>query len=73
MSAQEHVLQIIQLLEKGISDALCSLQYDKDYELMIAVRLAAQCTDERVNKITPALFQAYPTLESIAKRSAGRY
>ena len=66
MSAQEHVLQIIQLLEKEYPDALCSLQYDKDYELMIAVRLAAQCTDERVNKITPALFQAYPTLESIA-------
>jgi endonuclease-3 len=39
----------------------------KDYELLFSVRLAAQCTDERVNKITPALFQRYPTLRSFAE------
>jgi endonuclease-3 len=48
-------------------DALCSLQYDKDYELLFAVRLSAQCTDERVNQVTPALFARYPTLESFAQ------
>ena len=57
---------LVDLLEKEYPDAECSLEYIKDYELLISVRLAAQCTDERVNKVTPALFAAYPTLESIA-------
>ncbi len=43
-----------------------TLDYRKDYELLFSVRLAAQCTDERVNKITPALFERYPTLEDFA-------
>ena len=42
------------------------MHYQKDYELMIAVRLSAQCTDARVNLVTPALFEAYPTLEAMA-------
>ena len=66
MSAKDNVQEIIKLLEIEYPDALCSLEYGRDYELMISVRLAAQCTDERVNKVTPALFQAYPTLEAIA-------
>ena len=57
---------IVELLEKEYKDAECSLVYDKDYELLFAVRLAAQCTDERVNKVTPALYAAYPTLQSLA-------
>ena len=48
-------------------DALCSLEYGKDYELLFSVRLAAQCTDERVNQVTPALFARFPTLESLAE------
>ena len=60
------VQSVIEILKKQYPDALCALQYDKDYELMIAVRLSAQCTDARVNLVTPALFQAYPTLESLA-------
>ena len=47
-------------------DDLCSLPYEKDYELLFAVRLAAQCTDERVNQVTPALYAAYPSLEALA-------
>ena len=47
--------------------AECSLQYEKDYELLFAVRLAAQCTDERVNMITPALYERFPTLEAFAE------
>ena len=63
---KEKVSQIISALEVRYPDALCALHYKKDYELMIAVRLSAQCTDARVNLITPALFSAYPTLEAMA-------
>ena len=64
---QEKVNSIIEILKKRSPDALCALHYGKDYELMIAVRLSAQCTDARVNLVTPALFAAYPTLESLAE------
>ncbi|MBE7002056.1 MAG: endonuclease III [Ruminococcaceae bacterium] len=57
---------IIDALKLRYPDAICALHYEKDYELMIAVRLSAQCTDARVNLITPALFAAYPTLEAMA-------
>ena len=62
----EKVNSIIEILKNRYPDALCALHYSKDYELMIAVRLSAQCTDARVNLVTPALFAAYPTLESMA-------
>ena len=60
------VYSIIEILKNRYPDALCALHYGKDYELMIAVRLSAQCTDARVNLVTPALFAAYPTLEEMA-------
>jgi endonuclease-3 len=63
---EEKVSAIIDVLKHRYPDALCALHYGKDYELMIAVRLSAQCTDARVNLITPALFAAYPTLEQMA-------
>lgn len=63
---ENKVLQIIETLKERYPDALCALHYEKDYELMIAVRLSAQCTDARVNLITPTLFAAYPTLEAMA-------
>lgn len=63
---KEKAKAIIEILKQQYPDALCALQYEKDYELMIAVRLSAQCTDARVNLVTPALFAAYPTLESMA-------
>lgn len=62
-----HVNAIIDGLKQQYPDALCALHYEKDYELMIAVRLSAQCTDARVNLVTPALFAAYPTLDAMAK------
>ena len=62
----EKVNAIIETLESRYPEALCALHYEKDYELMIAVRLSAQCTDARVNLVTPALFEAYPTLEAMA-------
>lgn len=63
---KEKVRAIIDILNRQYPNALCALHYEKDYELMIAVRLSAQCTDARVNLITPALFAAYPTLEAMA-------
>ena len=55
---KEKVNAIIEILKQRYPDALCALHYGKDYELMIAVRLSAQCTDARVNLVTPALFAA---------------
>ena len=62
----EKVQEIIAILKERYPQALCALQYERDYELMIAVRLSAQCTDARVNKITPALFARFPTLDAFA-------
>lgn len=61
-----HLDDILHILEEKYPQSLCALHYRKDYELMIAVRLSAQCTDARVNQVTPALFAAYPTLEAMA-------
>lgn len=63
---KEKVTSIIEILKSRYPEAPCALHYGKDYELMIAVRLSAQCTDARVNLVTPALFAAYPTLEAMA-------
>ena len=63
----EQVNEIISRLEAEYPIAECSLDYGKDYELLFATRLAAQCTDERVNKITPVLYARYPTLQAIAQ------
>lgn len=64
---QKKVQAIILALKERYPDAVCALHYEKDYELMIAVRLSAQCTDARVNIVTPSLFAAYPSLEEMAK------
>ena len=63
---KEKVTSIIEILKNRYPEAPCALHYSKDYELMIAVRLSAQCTDARVNLVTPGLFTAYPTLEAMA-------
>lgn len=63
---KEKVSAIIDILKSLYPDAPCALHYKEDYQLMIAVRLSAQCTDARVNLVTPALFAAYPTLEEMA-------
>lgn len=66
MKSKQENAAIIDALKDLYPDALCSLDYQKDYELLFSVRLAAQCTDARVNLVTPALFSRFPTLESIA-------
>ena len=69
---QKKVREILDILQQRYPDAPCALHYQKDYELMIAVRLSAQCTDARVNLVTPALFAAYPTLEDMANADIAR-
>ena len=63
---------LIAALKQEYPDSVCALHYKKDYELMIAVRLSAQCTDARVNLVTPALFTRYPTLEAFADADIAR-
>ena len=67
MRPQEQVNEIVRLLMEEYPLADCTLDWNKAYELLFSVRLAAQCTDERVNKITPALFARFPTLEAFAE------
>ncbi|MCI9352507.1 MAG: endonuclease III [Lawsonibacter sp.] len=63
----EEIRAIVEELKVLYPASLCSLEYEKDYELLFSVRLAAQCTDERVNKVTPALYARFPTLEALAE------
>ena len=71
MEVSSKVTNILAALKELYPDALCALHFGKDYELMIAVRLSAQCTDARVNLVTPALFAKYPTLEAFAAADVG--
>lgn len=66
MEIKEKALKTVEILEKLYPDAKCSLNYDHPYELLIATRLSAQCTDERVNKVTKNLFRKYTNLEDFA-------
>ena len=61
-----YIDEIIRLLEEEYPAALCSLDYEVDWQLLFSVRLSAQCTDERVNMVTPALFARFPTLDDFA-------
>ena len=67
MRTQQETNAIVDRLLAEYPEAGCTLDWGKDYELLFSVRLAAQCTDERVNKITPALFARFPTLEAFAQ------
>ena len=67
MRTQEQVNEIVRRLLAEYPEAICSLDYEKDYELLFSVRLSAQCTDERVNLVTPALFSRFPTLQAFAE------
>jgi len=67
MKTEHEVRAIVEELKNLYPEGICSLNYGKDYELLFSVRLAAQCTDERVNQVTPALFARFPTLQSLAE------
>lgn len=66
MTLKNKVDFIIKELNNLYPNAQCSLTYSKPYELLIATRLSAQCTDERVNRVTPALFERYTSIEEFA-------
>ena len=66
MFTVDKINELISILEHTYPNDLCALEYEKDYELLFAARLAAQCTDARVNQVTPILFNRYPTIEDIA-------
>lgn len=63
MTKKQRAAFCVAALKQEYPDALCSLEYTDPLQLLIATRLSAQCTDARVNLVTPALFAAYPTLE----------
>ncbi|MBR6903023.1 MAG: endonuclease III, partial [Clostridia bacterium] len=64
-------LSAVSALETLYPDAVCSLKYTDAFELLIATRLSAQCTDARVNMVTPALFECFPDAESMGKADIG--
>ena len=63
MTKKERAKLLVEGLKKAYPDAICSLVADNPFELLIATRLSAQCTDARVNLVTPALFSKYKTLD----------
>ena len=63
MTKKERALNAIEVLKKEYPEAICSLNASNPFELLVAVRLSAQCTDTRVNIVTPALFEKYKTLD----------
>ena len=67
MKKSEIILKAVAALEALYPDAICSLEYTDAFQLLIATRLSAQCTDARVNMVTPALFAKYPDAYSMAK------
>lgn len=67
MTKKQIALGAVEALKKAYPDAICSLDAGNPFELLIATRLSAQCTDARVNLVTPALFEKYKTLEDYAE------
>ena len=66
MTKKQRALEVIERLKKEYPDAGCTLDYDQAWKLLVSVRLAAQCTDERVNKIVEVLYEKYPTVDALA-------
>lgn len=69
MTKKQRALAAVEALKKEYPDAQCSLTYKEPLQLLIATRLSAQCTDARVNMVTPALFKRFPTLDSFCEGS----
>lgn len=67
MTKKERVIKAVEALEELYPDAICSLDYIDAFQLLIATRLSAQCTDARVNMVTPALFKKYPDADTMSK------
>lgn len=65
--AAERLPEIVRLLREAHPDAKCALDYENSLQLLVATILSAQCTDERVNKVTPVLFARFPTAQALAE------
>jgi endonuclease-3 len=66
---RKHALKIARALARAYPDSVCALSHEDPYQLLAATILSAQCTDERVNLVTPELFRRYPTPEKLARSS----
>ncbi len=76
MTTSQIALKAVDVLKKEYPDAICSLQYSDPFELLVATRLSAQCTDARVNMVTPALFRRFKGVDAFADadpREVGEY
>lgn len=69
MTKEKLALKVIELLKKEYPDTQCTLDYSEAWKLLVSVRLAAQCTDARVNVVVVGLFEKYPTIEALADAS----
>lgn len=67
MEKQEMALEVIKRLKKEYPDADCTLDYNEAWKLLVSVRLAAQCTDARVNIVVEKLYEKYPDVDALAK------
>ena len=67
MNKKKHALEIIDRLKKEYPDAGCTLDYDDAWKLLVSVRLAAQCTDARVNVVVQDLYAKFPTMKDLAE------
>lgn len=66
MTKKKLAIEVIERLRNEYPDAVCTLAYDKAWQLLVSVRLAAQCTDARVDMITPLLYEKFPGIEALA-------
>ena len=67
MTKKQRAISAVEALKKEYPEAICSLNYSDEFQLLAATRISAQCTDARVNIVTPALFEKYPTVEAFAE------
>ena len=71
MTGKQRAAKTIELLKAEYPEVKCALVYEKPHELLIATRLSAQCTDKRVNMVTPSLFERFPTVDAFAEAEVG--
>ena len=70
MTKKQRALIVIERLREAYPDADCTLEYEEAWKLLVSVRLAAQCTDARVNQIVPKLYEKYPDIDALAAATA---
>ena len=71
MTKKQRALEVIERLKQEYPDAGCTLDYDQAWKLLVSVRLAAQCTDARVNVVVEGLYEKYPDVDALAAVRTG--